>query len=85
MTKTRTPAAPPAPTEPTGAEAKAAALAETPSLRDEFAMRMAAAIVNGIVSRGGLQAFDGDATMRAAVIATAYDLADIAMGVRAAT
>lgn len=60
--------------------------AEVPSgnalLRDEFAMRAMAAIVGGVVARGGLPAVS-TVLCDDSLLQSAYDLADSAMRVRA--
>ena len=57
---------------------------ELPSIRDEFAMRAMAAIISGIVNRGGTAALSLAGTPES-LLTTAYEFADAAMGVREAS
>lgn len=82
MTKATKPATAPAPTEQ--GESKSPVVNDTSTLRDEFAMRVAAAIVSGIVQRGGTTAV-ASAYRDDQLMETAYYYADSAMRVRAAS
>jgi hypothetical protein len=81
LTKTTKPAAAPAPTpnEPVADSS----VRETPDLRDEFAMRIAAGLIGAVVQRGGTYAVE-DAYGDDDLMKTAYFYADMAMRVRVA-
>lgn len=81
MTKASKLAAVPAPVEPT-AEPVEALRTDVPTIRDEFAMRIAATLIGAIVQRGGTYAVE-DAYGDDDLMKTAYFYADMAMRVRA--
>ena len=55
---------------------------EAPTIRDEVAMRVLAAVIGGIVQRGGVSALALAGTPES-LLTTAYDFADAALRVRA--